>query len=144
MPLWSSRFTRVPQRTIFSLQFILALCEFFLDYQTYYIELPPTDKLGMYVTNGTKAQCFRLLRRKSEKLLRNSLSSLMAIRKYPSMQSIWICTVFLVFVDNGLFPFDKAVMPEENLGRNDKQCIKLIQDIHKSVRKLKKKMNSTS
>lgn len=63
-----------------------------------------------------------------DKLLPNSSSVLIAIRKYPSMQSIWICTVFLMFVDNVLSPFDKAVMPEENLGRNDTQCIKLIQE----------------
>lgn len=63
-----------------------------------------------------------------DKLLPNSSSALIAIRKYPSMQSIWICTVFLMFVDNVLSPFDKAVMLEENLGRNDTQCIKLIQE----------------
>lgn len=63
-----------------------------------------------------------------DELLPNSSSALIAIRKYPSMQSIWICTVFLMFVDNVLSPFGKAVMPEENLGRNDTQCIKLIQE----------------
>lgn len=41
-----------------------------------------------------------------------------------------------MFVDNVLFSFDKAVMPEENLGRNDKQYIKLIQDIHKISEKI--------
>lgn len=106
---------------------ISALCEIFQITRHKTSSYHPQTNSACERQNSTIAQCLRTYCEQNPENWPNILPSvLMAMRKSPCMQSTEYAPFFLMFGDNMHLPFDTAVMPQDNLGRDNKQYIKQI------------------
>lgn len=104
---------------------ISALCEIFQITRHKTSSCHPQTNSACERQNSTIAQCLRTYCEQNPENWPNILPSvLMAMRKSPCMQSTEYAPFFLMFGDNMHLPFDTAVMPQDNLGRDNKQYIK--------------------
>ena len=108
---------------------VSALCEIFQITRHKTSSYHPQTNSACERQNNTIAQCLRTYCNEHPENWPNILPSvMMAIRKSPCMQSTEYSPFFLMFGDNMHLPFDTAVIPQDNLGRENQQYLKQFLD----------------